>query len=119
MPRFEVLSGSTLVGYSELEAGDPPMGVALGRFIPLLAYDSIKSAVVATSEADQSNLHLSVCLADGSVLPAQGGVQIVDFSAELGPEGLQVHVLGIGYPLYQELFPAHVAAYERQLRTAG
>lgn len=116
---FEVLSGSTLIGHSELEAGDPPMGVAFGRFIPLPAYDSIKSIVIATSEGEQSHLYLSVRLANGSALPAQGGVQLTDLSAELGPEGLQVSVLGVGYPLYQELFPGHVAAYESQFRTAG
>lgn len=119
MPRFEVLSDSTLIGYSELECGDPPMGVALGRFVPLPAYDSIKPLVVTSSEGDQSHLHFSVQLAGGSVLSAQGGVQLIDFSAELGPEGLQVHVLGIGYPLYQELFPTHVAAYENQFRSTG
>lgn len=118
MPRFEVLSGSTLVGHSELEAGDPPMGVAVGRFVPLPAYESIRSMVVASAEKDQSQLELSVRLAGGPVLPTQGGVQLIDFSAELGAEGLQVHALGIGYPLYQELFPMHVAAYENQFRTA-
>jgi hypothetical protein len=41
-------------------------------------------------------------------------VQIIDYSAELGAEGIQVHVNGIGYPLYKELFPEHVAAYASQ-----
>ena len=119
MPRFEVLADSTLVGYSELETGDPPMGVAGGRFVPLPAYESIRSTVVAALEGDQSHLQLSVRVTGGPALPTQGGVQIIDLSAELGAEALQVHALGIGYPLYQELFPSHVTAYENQFRPAS
>lgn len=120
MPRFvEVLAGSTLIGHSRLEAGDPPMGVAFGRFLPLPAYASIKAEVVAARGRDQAHLNISVRLSNGAVLPAQGGVQLLDYSASFGDEGLEVEVLGIDYPLYQELFPAHVAAYENQFPSAG
>jgi hypothetical protein len=119
MSRFEVFSGTTLIGYSDLESGDPPMGVALGRFTPLPSYASIKKAVVAARERDQSDLCLSVRASNGLILPAQNGVQILDFSAELGAEELEVHVVGIGYPLYQELFPSHVKTYENQFKNVG
>ena len=113
MPRFEVLSGSIPVGHSELEYGDAPMGVAYGRFFPLPAYAKIQRAVIAAREGgSQADLSLEVRPSGGETLPAQGGVSIRDFSAELGPEGLEVEVLGIGYPLYEELFPGHVAAYK-------
>jgi len=114
MPRFEVLAGATLVGHSELEHGDAPMGVALGRFLPLPAYAKIQSAVIAAREGSQAHLNLEVRPIGGEALPSQAGVRINDYSAELGPEGLEVEILGIGYPLYAELFPAHVAAYRAQ-----
>lgn len=114
MPRFEVLSGSAVVGHSELETGDPPTGVASGKFLPLPPYANLQSAVVASREGSQSHLSLTVRLAGGNVLPAEGGVQLIDYSTELGAEALEVHVLGIGYPLYTELFPSQVAAYEAQ-----
>jgi hypothetical protein len=118
MPRFEVFAGAIPVGYSELELGDAPMGVAAGKFIPSPAYASIHSSVVAAREGSQSHLSLVVRLVNGPELPAQGGVQIFDYSAELGADGLEVHVLGIGYPLYAELFPEHVAVYKAQVTKA-
>jgi hypothetical protein len=114
MSLFEVFAGGILVGYSELESGDPPMGVAAGKLSPSPAYRTIQPSVVAAREGSQADLALAVRTADGQELPGQGGVQILDYSAELGAEGIQVHVLGIGYPLYEELFPQHVAAYRSQ-----
>ena len=90
------------------------MGVAIGTFMPAPAYAAIKASALASREGSQEHLSLVVRTTDGQALPAQGGVQIVDYSAELGPEGIQVHVLGIGYPLYAELFPKQVAAYKKQ-----
>jgi hypothetical protein len=119
MPRFEVLAGSVVVGHSDLELGDAPMGVAGGKFLPAPAYAMLQALVVAARESSQAHLSLRVRLAEGQELPAQGGVQIIDYSAELGGEGMEVHVLGIGYPLYEELFPTHVAAYEAQFPKAG
>jgi hypothetical protein len=40
-----------------------------------------------------------VTTADGEDIPAQGDVRINDYSSELGPEDIEVQVLGIGYPL--------------------
>ncbi len=111
--RFEVFANGILIGYSELEAGDPAMGVAGGRLIPLTAYSSIQPSVVAAKDSSQEHLGLVVRF-NGNELPAQGGVRLSDYSAELADDGLQVEVLGIGYPLYEELFPAQVAAYKAQ-----
>jgi hypothetical protein len=119
MARFEVLSGEIVIGQSELETGDPPMGVASGRFFPMSPYAQVQPATLAARDGSQSHLTLSVRLVGGADLPAQGGVQILDYSAELGPEGLEVHVLGIGYLLYEKLFPLQVAAYESKFPKRG
>ena len=87
------------------------MGSAVGRFLPVAAYREAQPLIVAASTGSQDHLALSVQTSDGRVLPAQGGVQIVDFSADLGTEGIEVHVLGIPYPLYEELFPGRHAEY--------
>ena len=113
MPRFEVLAGKTLVGHTELEMGDPPMGVATGKLLPLPEYRLIQPAVIAKRQGSQAHLALAVRLVGGIELPSAGGVHISDYSDDLGIEdGLEVDVLGIGYPLYEELFPEHVAAYK-------
>jgi hypothetical protein len=105
-----------LVGYSELERGDPPMGVAEGKFLPTPAYEGIKRSAVVARERSQTHLELAVRSIDGRELPAQGGVRIIDYTSELGIGEVQVEVLGIPYPLYEELFPGHVAAYRSQFR---
>lgn len=119
MPRFEVLSASTIVGHSELESGDPPMGAASGRFIPLPSYSQIRSACIAARDTYQEHLILTVRLVGGETLESQAGVQIIDFSDELGPESMKVHVVGIGYLYYGELFPVQVTAYEKQFPPIG
>jgi hypothetical protein len=77
------------------------MGVAAGRFLPLQA---IQPIVVAARNNSQTHLGLIVRTADGHAIQAHG-VQINDYSAELGPDDIEVAVLGIGHPLYEELFP--------------
>jgi hypothetical protein len=105
MPRFEILAGSVVIGHSELEHVDPSMGVAGGKFLPSPAYARIQASVVAARESSQAHLSLVARLVGGRELPAQGGVWIGDYSAELGAEEIEVEVLGIGHPLYAELFP--------------
>lgn len=113
MHRYAVYSEGTLIGHSALESGDPPMGGAFGRFFPLPAYEKFQAKVVAAFNSPQDHLGLAVVdTQTGSSLPAQGGTQILDASADLGLEGLEVHVLGIAYPLYEQLFPGRHAAYK-------
>jgi hypothetical protein len=111
MSRFTVFINSTPIGCSELESGDPPMGVASGKFCPFPSYQEVQPSVIAARDGSQDHLGLTVRTFDGQLLPAQGGVQILDYSKELGAEGIEVHVCGIGYPLYEELFPGRHAAY--------
>jgi hypothetical protein len=116
MPRFQVYSAGILIGYSDLESGDAPMGVASGKFLPMPAYEAVRSSTTVSwtqkELASQSHLLLVVRDTEGRDIPSSGGVQILDYSEELGPEGLTVDILGVGYPLYEEIFPQHVAAYK-------
>jgi hypothetical protein len=110
--KFFVYSGDVLVGVSELERGDPPMGVAFGALIPDAAYAHIRAECVA-NHADQTGLNLSVTTAGGVSIPCVG-VAVLDCDLEGEPP--EVNVLGVPYPLYGELFPAHVAAYETRFK---
>jgi hypothetical protein len=114
MKRFEVLAGPTVIGHSDLELGDAPMGVAGGQFVPSTEYASVRPACVAARDSSQSHIGLSVRLVGDESVPAQGGVQIFDYSEELGTASVEVHVNGIPYSLYERLFPEHVAAYAKQ-----
>jgi len=115
--RFSIYNGDALIGWSDFESGDAPMGVAFGKSIPAPGYEAIRSVVVDLRGKDDGVLRLSARLADGTVLDAIGGVHIEDHSDELGEDGREVAALGIGYPSYETLFPEHVAAYHRQFST--
>jgi hypothetical protein len=112
MSEYKVFAGKTLIGHSALETGDPPMGVASGKFLPVPAYSSVQSQCIASRDLPQAHLSLSIIQPNGELLPAEHGVAILDYSVELGE--VEVHAVGIGYPLYELLFPQQVAAYAKQ-----
>lgn len=112
--RFVIKVGSEIVGFSDLEYGDAPMGVAFGSLVPTPAYKSIQPQCIACRDAWKPIPALTVELEEGQRIEGSGGIQIIDFSPELGEKGIQVHVNGIPYPRYGELFPQHVASYREQ-----
>ena len=114
--RFEVKLGNETIGYTELEAGDPPMGVAGGRFVPTPTYSSIQAHCIKHRERWEAIPGLSVTTAQGEPLECSGPILILDFSSELGESGIQIEVWGIPWPRYGELFPQHVEAYKKQFR---
>jgi hypothetical protein len=44
-------------------------------------------------------------VAGGARIECSRGVQIIDFSPELGEAELEIHLNGVPYPCYGELFP--------------
>ena len=112
--RFEVKLGDEIIGFAELEAGDPPMGVAGGRFLPTPAYSSIQRHCIQHRDSWVPIPGLAVSMPDGGPIECQSGVVILDYSAEL--DEIQIEVSGIPYPLYGELFPQHVQAYKDQFK---
>ena len=104
--KYEVVSGDVVIGWSELEAGDPPMGVVFGRLHPTLAYAAAATAYVP----------LRVRPEGASFFEPSGGVHIEDHSADLGPEGIEVSVLGLDASVYELHFSQHVRTYEQQFK---
>jgi hypothetical protein len=101
--RFECLAGGVPVGSCELERVDPSMGVVGGRFEPYPSYATIKSIVRESRDTSQAHLALSVRQSDKADIPHSGPIKILDYSEEL--EEIQIEVMGIPHPLYDELFP--------------
>jgi hypothetical protein len=114
--RFIVKVGNEIVGFSELESGDPPMGVAFGKLVPTAAYKSIQQHCRA--DAWQPIPTLTVEFEEGQPLERGGPVEIIDFGPEFGEKGIKVFVTFIPYPLYGELFPQHVERYRKHLENA-
>lgn len=91
------------------------MGVAFGKFIPTEYYRLIRHEC-RTNHADQAALDLKVKTTTGDWLTC-AGVGVLGYSHHTDSDdepSVEVSVLRIPYPLYKELFPAHVAAYESQ-----
>lgn len=112
MARFSIYSGMMLVGYSSLESGDPPMGVAFGQFEPTPGYLAIQNEC-RTNHLDQSNLTLSVKTEAGLVVPSMA-IAILDFTEDLLPDCIEISILGIPTAFYEALFPDHVIKYMHQ-----
>ncbi len=109
--RFVVRLDDKVVATSNLEGGDPPMGVASGRLYTTDAYDSIRQYCVDHRDDWIELPGLSVTTEDGTAIECSGGIQIIDFSPEMGEEAIQIHLNGIISPKYAELFPQHVKFY--------
>lgn len=112
MLRFEVFSNGQAIGGSDLESGDPPMGVAFGVFVPGPGYASIQAQIRAFAQRDQACFNLAVRIAGGEQIRACG-LSIADYSADCPEDPIELTVLGIQYPDYEEVFPEHVAIYRR------
>ncbi|WP_242209080.1 MULTISPECIES: hypothetical protein [unclassified Pseudomonas] len=112
MSRFEIFSNGQHIGWSDLELGDPPMGVACGVFVPSPDYSGFQQQIRASTQRDQRHLNFAVRIVGGEQIRAT--VSIADYSADCGPDAIEITVLGIEYPEYGEIFPEHVDAYRRQ-----
>jgi len=113
---FAVKLGTDIIGFSELEGGDPPMGVAHGRLMATPAYSSIRQHCIECRDKGASIAGLVVETPGGVPIECSGGVQIIDLSPDLGDNGLHIFLNGIVNPSYNELFPQRVDAYRKQFR---
>ena len=111
--RFTVKLAGHIIGFSELEQGDAPMGVAFGKFIPTAAYGAIQPYCLVKQGEYSGVTGLTAEMEGGEQIECSGGVHIMDFSSELGEPAIEVHVNGIPYPRYGEIFPHHVNAYNK------
>lgn len=90
------------------------MGVAFGKFIPSDGYQSIRRQCIE-NHTDQTALNLLVRTSSNEEVIC-AGVGILDYSEQMGEDLIELNVLGISYPPYEQLFPGHVARYEQQFK---
>ena len=101
------------IGHSNLENGDPPMGCAEGVFKPNENFPDFAAGAQKAHETDPAINRwtgLNLTTADGVSVDC---TDVVLMQVNFGDETeYHVDAIGIGYPLYEVLFPGRYAAYE-------
>ena len=111
-----------LIGTSELEKGDPPMGVVLGelKFTDSnFGYDFIKKFCL------EKNIELAYDYPEDKMISTmaiselkvtnENGIEITGIGNQIsGMDNAEyeIEIFGIPYPFYEEEFPHHVAKYK-------
>ena len=119
---FCIFYGDVLIGHSELEGSDPPMGVASGRFEPVDAFSLLRFAMKPVRDGAGKEQHDMRCLVDVRATTAKGvalvcsHVEVFEYGEADNPFALEVFCLGIEQPPYVELFPHHLKAYKDQFK---
>ncbi|NAW84926.1 hypothetical protein [Photobacterium halotolerans] len=101
--RYDILSGETIIGFTEFESGDPPMGVVTGEFFPSESY---------ASNYDYEGLRALV--SGTSELIAFESIVIEDYSEEFGEEVVEITALVVSAEEYEKHFNHHYEAYRKQ-----
>jgi hypothetical protein len=117
---FSIFDGATLIGHSELNEGDAPMGVASGRFEPTNSFSAMRSRMKPAYDGVGKKLGdarfvtgLYARTADGTPICCSE-VAVWEYGEAHAPFALSVECLGIDYPQYEELFPHLMQAYKDQ-----
>ncbi len=102
--KFTIYEADTPIGEADIFALDPPMGVAMAKFMPLDAYSLEQHANVVDGDfIEDRGGRLRIEMADGRPLLSQA-ISIEDWPA-LGER--EVHFLGILEPSFESLFREH------------
>ena len=120
---YNIYLKEVLIGTTELEKADAPMGVAFG----LIQFNGIESPyeffkeyclknniVINTDDPEyefidtQVMSELKVFRQDGLEIKGVTGNAVTGMKIE----GYEISILGINYPFYEEEFPYHVKEYE-------
>lgn len=111
--KYSVFHDDVLVGHSRLEFGDPPMGIAHGKFIPASNFATLREKFPMIEDQDQRRWEgFNVRTRDGHAIQCEAGVVINEYGDLDDPFAIEVTCIGISEPKYEELFPHHVEAYK-------
>lgn len=117
--NYTVHLGDRVLGISQLENGDPPMGVVSGLIELLdMGYRDVDTYLLDNGGNDDSGIvrlndsSLSVTNEKGEELPSVG--IYLENCTEL--EECHVTVLGIDYEYYEIYFKHHIETYNKQFK---
>jgi len=121
--KYSIKIKEKLIGYSDLEKADAPMGVAFG-LIEFIGIESpyrffkeycLKNDIVINTDDPEFEFIDTQVMSDLKVF-RQDGIEIKGVAGNaitgMEDEGYEISILGIPYPFYEEEFPHHVKEYE-------
>lgn len=112
---FRIFYNGEWIGSSDLEIGDPPMGVAMGRFFPEPCYFEYQAIFQKLWDESQDHLEIVTIQPSGEKLPASA--TRIDDHPEIETSAISVRVFGIDAGLYKELFPGHWDAHDNSFKS--
>jgi len=124
--RYDIFLGDKIIGTTELEKADAPMGVVFG----IITFDNIISGYnflktycltnnieIITDYPDDKLIatadipNLKVVNPNGIEIKGQG-ININGMDNDV----FEITILGVSYPFFEEEFPHHVKAYSDQFK---
>ncbi|KAJ9430470.1 MULTISPECIES: hypothetical protein [Enterobacterales] len=102
---FEVRKDNKVIGFTELEFGDPPMGFVYGALTPTSCYRKLDSKPEYALFKCDGNLHVLTEF-----------ITIVDSSEEMGEESIEVTILIKSSEQYEKYFKHHLNNYNNKLK---
>lgn len=124
--RYDIFLDDKIIGTTELEKADAPMGVVFGRihFINIAGnYDFIKRYCLENNIELANDLPVEKLIStrtiDNLKVRNEGGVEIKGIGNQISgmdSDKFEIIIEGVAYPFFEEEFPHHVKAYNDQFK---
>ena len=113
--KFLIFVDDTLIGETQFEHGDPPMGIIHGSVHPNDEYDNFRSYFLSSNEGKQKP-QVTIKMENGEILPTGGG-GISDYSDHTEDlPNIFIEMSMDSAESYDKYFKHHVLAYEESFK---
>jgi len=118
MIEYKIYIGEKLIGTTQFEKADPPMGVVFGEIKPIVKfdYDYIKNLNIDIAEEIPEDKFISTLSSNLIRVLNDKGIEIkgqVNQISGMDKYEYEISIFGIPYPFYEDEFPHHVKEYEK------
>lgn len=118
--EYDIFLDDVKIGVTKLEKADAPMGVVFGEIIfnddkfdySFLRWYCVTNNIAFSEEVNDKLINTNnipaLSVKDKNLNLIEGlGCSI----SGMDTEGFEIYIIGIGYPLYETLFPHHINHY--------